>query len=103
MKDDKRASDWKARVAQWKASGLRQSEFARQHGLSAHQLGYWIGRDRQAAATPAPVLLPVQIQSTDQPEPVASGAKLSSPRGWTIHLPAPLSAKALSELIRVLP
>jgi hypothetical protein len=102
MKDaDKRASEWKARVAQWKASGLRQSEFARQQGLSAHQLCYWIARERQAAA--APGLLPVQIKPTGQPGLVLTGAKLTSPTGWTVHLPELTSAQALSEMIRVLP
>jgi hypothetical protein len=104
MKEDARAKQWKARVAQWKASGLSQSKFARQQGLNGNQLSYWIGRYRQTDASPvSSALLPVQIQSPSKNASLPLGTRLTSPSGWTVHLPELLSPQALIELIRVLP
>jgi len=33
--------NWRARVEAWKASGLPMSRYCKQHGLVAHQLGYY--------------------------------------------------------------
>ena len=32
---------WELHVRQWQASGLSQVKYCEQHGLRAHQLGYW--------------------------------------------------------------
>ena len=32
---------WELHVAHWQASGLSQVNYCEQHGLRAHQLGYW--------------------------------------------------------------
>jgi hypothetical protein len=47
---------WKAHIDAWKASGLKQSQYCRQHDLKLHQFVYW-RRKYHPACTTAPVSL----------------------------------------------
>jgi hypothetical protein len=47
---------WKAHIDAWKASGLKQSQYCRQHDLKLHQFVYW-RRKYHPASTTAPVSL----------------------------------------------
>ena len=95
MPDVSREELWKARLGQWRESGLSQRAFALQHGYPEHQVGYWVRRLGAPAATPA--LLPVSIKQTPTAVPALS---LRSPGGWTVALPASVPASWLAELLR---
>ena len=95
MPDVSREELWKARVDQWRESGLSQRAFALLHGFPEHQVGYWVRRLGGQAATPA--LLPVSIKHVPATAPALS---LRSPSGWTVALPASVPASWLAELLR---
>lgn len=89
---------WKGRVAQLKASGRTQRSYALEHGLSEHQVGYWVRRITKPQPTPA--LLPVRVAASATPTVTAIG--LRNERGWTLTLPSDVSASWLAELIQAL-
>ena len=87
---------WQERVAQWRASGLSQRAFAREHGFSQKQVSYW--SRRLAVAQPAPGFVPVCVTSTG----AAEGISLRSAHGWMLTLPRNVPANWLAELMRAL-
>ena len=89
---------WQERVAQLQASGLSQRAYAMEHGLSEHQVSYWVRRITKPEA--APVLLPVRVA----PSVVAAVAAISlrSDRGWTLTFPSDVPASWVAELVRAL-
>ena len=95
MPEVSREELWKARVGQWRESGLSQRAFALQQGFPEYQVGYWVRRLGAPAATPA--LLPVSIKQA--PTAVLT-LSLRSPSGWSVALPASVPASWLAELLR---
>jgi transposase-like protein len=62
---------WASLVEEFRASGLGQAAWCRQHGYKVRQLQYWLRKFRatDAAASEAPTWLPVPVApSTDFPE-----------------------------------
>jgi crotonobetainyl-CoA:carnitine CoA-transferase CaiB-like acyl-CoA transferase len=51
-----RASEWRKRIAEWRASGLSAAKFAESRGYSAHQVWNWAAKFRRedAARTAEP-------------------------------------------------
>ena len=45
-----RASEWRKRIAEWRASGLSAPKFAERQGCSAHQVWNWAARFRKEDA-----------------------------------------------------
>lgn len=87
---------WQARVEQWRASGLSQRAFARQHGYRAQQMGYWVQRLSQEQA-------PAMVPATVRRDAATSGAiSLRGERGWSLTLPHDVPAAWLAELLRAL-
>ena len=87
---------WQERVAQFQASGVTQRAFAMEHGLSEHQVSYWVRRMTIPPAAPA--LLPVQVAPS--PVPAQAAMSLRSELGWTLTLPSDVPASWLAELMR---
>ena len=98
MANNEREQLWQQRVAQLQASGMSQRAYAREHGFSEHQVGYWVRRMTQSQAAPA--LLPVRVAPSKGPVVVAMS--LRSERGWTLTLPSDVPASWLAELMRAL-
>lgn len=86
---------WQERVAQSKASGMSQRSFAMEHGLSEHQVSYWVRRITSPQAAPA--LLPVQV--VPSVVPAVAAISLRSECGWTLTLPSDVPASWLAELL----
>jgi transposase-like protein len=96
MENKELAQLWRERVAQLQASGLTQRAFAMEHGLSEHQVSYWVRRLTVPPAAPA--LLPVLVASSRAPAQAA--ISLRSELGWTLTLPSDVPASWLAELMR---
>jgi hypothetical protein len=45
-----KASEWRERIAEWRASGLSVAKFAESRGCSAHQVWYWAAKFRKEDA-----------------------------------------------------
>jgi len=86
---------WHERVAQLKASGMSQRAYAMEHGISEHQVSYWVRRMTNPPATPA--LLPVRVAPAAVP--AVAAMSLRSECGWTLTLPIDVPASWLAELL----
>ena len=86
---------WQERVAQLKASGMSQRSYAMEHGLSEHQVSYWVRRVTSPQAPPA--LMPVQVAPSLVP--TVAAISLRSECGWTLTLPSDVPASWLAELL----
>ena len=51
---------WEKHLAQWQKSGLSQSEYRAEHGLSQHVFSYW--KEKLKSADNPATLVPVSIQ-----------------------------------------
>ena len=89
---------WQERVTQLQGSGMSQRAYAMEHGLSEHQVSYWVRRLTESQAKPA--LLPVQVAPSLVP--AAAAISLRSEHGWTLTLPSDVPATWLAELMRAL-
>jgi hypothetical protein len=89
---------WRDRVAQLQSSGLTQRAYALEHGLSEHQVSYWVRRLTIPPA--APMLLPVVVAPS--PAPAEAAMSLRSELGWTLTLPSDVPASWLADLMRAL-
>ena len=86
---------WQERVAQLKASGLSQRSYAMKHGLSEHQVSYWVRRITSPQAGPA--MMPVH--AAPSLVPMLASISLRSECGWTLTLPSDVPASWLAELL----
>ena len=86
---------WQERVAQLKASGMSQRSYAMEHGLSEHQVSYWVRRITSPQAAPA--LIPVQVAPL--PVPAVAAISLRGEGGWTLTFPSDVPASWLAELL----
>ena len=84
------------RVAQLQASGVSQRAYAKEHGFSERQVGYWVRRMTKSRAAPA--LLPVRVAPSKGP--AVAAMSLRSERGWSLTLPSDVLASWLVELMR---
>lgn len=80
---------WAEHVAAWKASGLTEAAYCRQHGLAEKSLGRWQGRQRDklgkhASASGALTLVQANIV---RPE-MAQSARIIAPQGWQLEFGA---------------
>lgn len=103
MRQEERRAMWRARIDQWQQSGLRLTEFARQHQLDIKRLRYWralLSSDGQAPE--AKVLIPLRIQTAAASFP-ATSLTITSPGGWCVSLPTTAPAAWLGELLMRLP
>lgn len=73
---------WTARLAAWKASGLSQSAWCREHGVSLASFGYW--RRKLAGPTGStPSVLPIRRA----PDPTVEMLEVRLPNGIVLRVP----------------
>jgi hypothetical protein len=100
----RRGQQMAAVIAAWEGSGQTMHEFAAQHGVSKHALGWWrweLKRRKQAAASGAQrgAIRLVEIAR------VGTGATSFEVRlanGVAVHVPTGFDRHALTELLAVL-
>ena len=80
-------------VEQWQQSGLYQSVFSGQQGISIQKLRYWISKYRREMS-PEPAF--VQINC-----PSHQGINIRYPNGVELSLPAQVSVSVIRSLIQM--
>ena len=87
-------SFWLGLVAEWQASGLPLSRFAKGRGIAPNSLGYWVTRGSKPMR-----LLKVEIEEPVEEAPAAARIEVSM-RGALLRLSTDVPASWLAELIR---
>jgi len=90
-------AEWEALVAEWRASGLSQKEFARRKGIAATTLSWWSCRLRREDGG-LPSLVPVQVV----PDAAEGEFRVELAGRRTVVVPASFDAGALRRLVAVL-
>lgn len=90
---------WQTHVEAWRASGLSQSAYCREHGLSLASFGYWRRRLAGDTVGPQTGVLPIRVAA-----PVTAGSQVQVrlPNGLVLGLPLPAEAAGLQALVRSL-
>ncbi|GMA48653.1 hypothetical protein GCM10025857_39630 [Alicyclobacillus contaminans] len=62
---------WRARVADFRASGQTGAAWCAAHQIKEHQLWYWVGKfkaeaQERSASEPQPRFIPVHVQEADK-------------------------------------
>lgn len=91
-------------VASWRASGLRQAEFARRRGVSAQRLSYWRLRlSGDSAAPTAFVEIPVPMPAPTPPAGVIGGEVVIEAGGdLRVRLPAGVTVDLVAGVVSAL-
>lgn len=80
-----REPDWPQHFARWRQSGLTQSEYCRQVGLSRHRFKYWRRKLEPAEARRRKKresgFVPVQVRASTE----APSLTLTLPNGMVLH------------------
>ena len=106
---------WLDHIEQWQQSGLKRSEYLKQHGLAASSFDYFLKQHAPEPPKPAPKnpipFLPVDIESeleeVDQaapslpPSPIQAFS-LTTPKGFKVELPSGFDLEGLKQIIQVL-
>jgi len=90
---------WKRHIKEWERSGIRQTEYCREHKLSTKSFTYWKRRFRQKSPVS---FVPVQVK----PEPRiaiddTSGLVLSKD-GYRIEIKEGFNPAALGEVLQTI-
>jgi len=76
---EEKRSFWQEHIQGWKESGIKQTEYCREHGLSRDQFTYWKGKltqDRLAISDRAGIcLVPIGVKVNVQPVAQSLAAK----------------------------
>lgn len=78
---------WAERVAQWRSSGLSQTAWCREAGLSLSSFGYW-QRKLSWAVGPGG-LMPIRVSAAPE------GLQVRFPNGIVVGMPAPTDRAGL--------
>ena len=92
---------WLQHVEAWRASGLTQADYCRQHGLSVKSLSYWIRRKQPEASATAVKMIPVQVKPDDAVPDTDTPISLLF-QGIELELSPAVSPRWLAELLRCL-
>ncbi len=104
---------WFQHIEQWEQSGLSQTEYARQQGLSIKSFGYYRRRynsKQSLPVSPAVSLLPVNVATDKSVEQSVaqsvktrgSGITLISSSGFRIELSSDFDPVALQSVLNIL-
>ena len=90
---------WQGHVEAWGSSGLSQSAYCRQYGLSLASFGYWRRRLADAAVDSRVGVLPIKVSAPVTAEPQV---QVRLPNGLVLSLPLPADAVGMQTLLRSL-
>ena len=95
------SEDWRAHIEAWQGSGLRQTEYCRQHQLNYNSFITRLSEYRKTQGADKPVLIPVTVSN----EGIGSLTQthslvLTLKQGHRLELPETVSVQWLSALLR---
>lgn len=101
-RNDVKERVWSGHLTGWRSSGLSRRAYCEQEGLSASSFDYWQRRLRvkvTAGTDKGLTLVPVQLE---KPASAATWI-LRSPGGWSLELPAAVTARFVADVLKRLP
>jgi hypothetical protein len=95
------SEEWRTHIEAWQCSGLRQTEYCRQHHLNYNIFISRLSEYRKTQGDAKPVLIPVTVSDENsafhsQTRPLV----LTLKQGHQLELPETVSAQWLSTLLR---
>ncbi len=93
--------EWRTHIEGWQSSGLRQTEYCRQHQLNYNSFITRLSEYRKTRGESKPALIPVTV-SDDSVESVLPSRSMALilKQGHRLELPETVSAQWLSALLR---
>jgi len=93
--------DWRTHIEAWQGSGLKQTEYCREHQLNYNSFITRLSEYRKTRGESKPALIPVKV-SDDSDESVLPSRPLVLllKQGHRLELPETISAQWLSGLLR---
>ena len=79
---ERKRAKWEQEVAAFRASGLTQSAYARQRGLTLSTLGYWVNKLKPVESTqptPPAIFVPVELRQEASQQRGARGESAGCP------------------------
>lgn len=93
--------DWRTHIEAWQSSGLRQTEYCRQHQLNYNSFITRLSEYRKLQGDVKPVLIPVTVSKESLAIPIQTNpVVLILKQGHRLELPETISAQWLSTLLR---
>ena len=93
--------DWRTHIEAWQTSGLRQTEYCRQHQLNYNRFITRLSEYRKTQGDTKPVLIPVTVSVESVAIPIQNRPLvLTLKQGHRLELPETISAQWLSALLR---
>jgi transposase len=94
---------WLQHVSVWSKSGLSQSAYCREHGLSTNLFSAWVGRAKKASVqlpVTSPIIVPLVVEP-DQASDLSGEAVilLQHKSGWQLSLACDTSVFWLGRLL----
>jgi hypothetical protein len=95
------SEDWRAHIEAWQSSGLRQTEYCRQHQLNYNSFITRLSEYRKTQGADKPVLIPVTVSNESIGSPTQTHPLvLTLKQGHRLELPETVSVQWLSALLR---
>ena len=91
------SSKWSSHIEDWQSSGLKQTDYCRQHHLNHRTFSARLADYRKSHQTELPVLIPIRVPSS-----VATPIVIKHAKGVHVELPMTTSASWIAELLRCL-
>jgi hypothetical protein len=88
---------WANHISDWQRSGLKQSEYCRQHGLNDSTFAARLSEYRKQHKGTLPALIPVELKPSS-----SEVIHLKHAQGHQLELPLSIPAAWLAELLRCL-
>jgi hypothetical protein len=95
--------EWAAEIAAYKASGVTQTQFARERGIDVRRFNYHLlraqgGDSKPEVARSAPKLLPIQVLKKHEKERV----EVTLPNGARISFMSEIGVESMRQLFSML-
>jgi transposase len=99
-RDERKESQWRRWISQWRTSGLSVRAFCARHGLATASFYNW-RRVLERRATERPAFVPVRVVP-DTPPPQAGALELVLADGRAVRVAPGFDAATLRQLLAVL-
>lgn len=95
------SEDWRTHIEAWQRSGLRQTEYCREHQLNYNSFINRLSAYRKTRNDTKPILIPVEVSDESAGTPLPSRPLvLVLKQGHRLELPETVSVQWLSSLLR---
>ena len=99
MSNEKRIEYRQQMLAEYRASGMTQKAFCREHGIALSTFGYWLRRERERENGPSAM---VQLHPAKENSAGNRGGalRIRGSRGLELEVDLPVSRKQLAEILQ---